>query len=520
MDMKRYGYVLALSVTTALFGLTACEDSESSPSKPKDEPEVVIPSDSVETAEDLQNCTEKRQEKVAYIEDDSSIRICLDGKWEEAEAVEATTEDLPSCTKKREAATAYVMDDHSYYTCTDERWKKGLAEPESSSSKNVSSSSKEDESSSSKKDEKSSSSNKDEKTSSSSEGSKSSSSVDDPKSSSVEKSSSSAKPEESSSSKEVKPAKTFLTATIYDTDASLHPLFSCYPQYSAGTANAADECQKGAQDVDQATAISVINPCTGIMQGMVNAVLDNSKKPTLTSAGKKCYIDSKYFDQLFNYTPEVNEAIAWEMPFSKNEDGLWGYNSDTVHMDTVVGGFFPVENTADSDIMTVDGVKQGPTPAARTKYSADGPFTLADSATFYRYCNSAGWTGGHNCSGLFGNAEDPSLWEWAGIERWMSQPRNQHFCMEIHGQFTYSEDLEATFAANGDQWVFIGNKLAIDNGGIHVNAPGFVQLKTLNVTYGTYMEKGKEYPIDIFYCARRTNMSGFAIQTNFAITQD
>ena len=35
--MKRYGYVLALSVTTALFGLTACEDSESSPSKPKDE---------------------------------------------------------------------------------------------------------------------------------------------------------------------------------------------------------------------------------------------------------------------------------------------------------------------------------------------------------------------------------------------------------------------------------------------------------------------------------------------------
>ena len=98
--------------------------------------------------------------------------------------------------------------------------------------------------------------------------------------------------------------------------------------------------------------------------------------------------------------------------------------------------------------------------------------------------------------------------------------RNHHFCMEIHGTFTYSDTLEAGFSASGDQWVFIGKKLAVDNGGMHVNAPGFVKMKELNKTYGSFMEEGETYPIDVFYCARRTSLSDFSMWTNFPITQE
>ena len=170
--------------------------------------------------------------------------------------------------------------------------------------------------------------------------------------------------------------------------------------------------------------------------------------------------------------------------------------------------------------MIVDGKKLGPTEGARTLRQNEAPFVISDTVDFYHYCNSYGWTDGNDCANLFADGSKPNLWTWNGIvERWIGM-RNSHFCMEIHGTFTYSEDLEAAFSANGDQWVFIGNKLAVDNGGTHVNAPSFVQLKQLNKAYGSFMKDGEEYPIDIFYCARRTTISGFSIQTNFAITQD
>lgn len=501
MDMKRYAYVLALSVAAPLVALTGCGDSDSSPNTPKDDPNTEVQMDSVKTVDDLPSCTEKREEKVSFIEDDSSIRICLDEKWEEAEDVAAIREDLPNCSDKRNGVSAYVLDEHGFLTCTEGRWKSESTSDEKSSS--------------SKKTDKSSSST--EKNSSGNE--KVSSAKDESSSSAEAKSSSSEKEEKSSSSsKDVKPAKASLTATIYDTDASLHPLFSC--DVGNHGLSAGEGCQTGAQGVDAKTAVAAVNACFGVIQGAVETTLGENKKPTLAEDGKACFIDEKYFNQLFNYTEGVNEVTAWEMPFEKNEDGLWGFNSDTVHTAGDVGGFFPVENTTDNDIIAVNGIKQGPTLDARTVRKADGPFFISDTIDFYHYCNSAGWTGGRECNGLFANGDTPSLWNWVGVSRWTGNNRNQHFCMEIHGSFTYSDSLEAAFSANGDQWVFIGNKLAVDNGGNHVNAPSFVQLKTLNKTYSSYMKEGKDYPIDIFFCARRTTMSGFSIQTNFPIKQN
>ena len=499
--MKQHAYILTLSVAAALAALSACGDDTSTGNQ-AEEPENTVFTDSVATDDDLPNCTQKRQESVAFIEDDSSIRICLDEKWEEAESVAMTKEDLPNCSDKRKGVSAYVLDEHEFLTCTDGRWKSDSKEPESSEGES------DEKSSSSKNTGKSSSSV--EKNSSSSE--KVSSAKDESSSSAEVKSSSSEKEDKSSSSAKETSAKSSLTATIYDTDASLHPAFSCYPSNPASSLS--EGCQTGAQGVSEKDAVTAANACIGIVQGIVKTTLGSDKKPVLAEAGEKCFIEDKFFNQLFNYTEGVNEVVAWEMPFEKNEDGLWGFNSDTIRAGIEIGGFFPVENTTDESVL------EGPLAAARTKRPADGPFFISDTVDFYHYCNTPGWAGGNECNTLFANAEKPSIWDWVVSTRWTTSDRNQHFCMEIHGTFTYADNLEAGFSANGDQWVFIGNKLAVDNGGTHVNAPGFVQMETLNKTYSSYMKKGEKYPIDIFYCARRTTMSGFSMWTNFPITQE
>lgn len=504
--MKRYAYVLALSVAAPLVALTGCGDSDSSPSTPKDDTNAGVQMDSVKTVDDLPSCTEKREESVAFIEDDSSIRICLDEKWEEAEDVAATREDLPNCSDKRKGVSAYVLDEHGFLTCTDGRWKSDSKEPESSEAK----------SSSSKKTDKSSSSG--EKNSSGSE--KVSSAKDESSSSAEAKSSSSDKEAKSSSSSKGTSAKNSLTATIYDTDATLHPAFSCY-QSNPGAA-ASEGCQTGAQGTDSKIAIKAATDCSGIIQGIVETTLGSDKKPVLTEAGEKCFIEDKFFNQLFNYKEGVNEAVAWEMPFPKNDNGIWMFNSDSTIDGTKIGGFFPIENTTDDDILTVGGKKLGPLADARTKRDSEGNYPLKDSVDFYHYCNTFGWTSGTDCNGGFYALDYvQEFWDWSIYPQghWEA-PRNHHFCMEIHGTFTYSDTLEAGFSASGDQWVFIGNKLAVDNGGTHVNAPGFVQMKALNKTYSSFMKEGEKYPIDVFFCARRTSLSDFSMWTNFPITQE
>lgn len=505
MDMKQHVYILTLSVAATLAALSACGD-DSSTGNHAEEPENAVPMDSVATDDDLPSCTEKRQESVAFVEDDSSIRICLDEKWEEAESVAATREDLPNCSDKRKGVSAYVLDEHGFLTCTDGRWKSDSKEPESSEAK----------SSSSKKTDKSSSSG--EKNSSGSE--KVSSAKDESSSSAEAKSSSSDKGAKSSSSSKGTSAKNSLTATIYDTDATLHPAFSCY-QSNPGAA-ASEGCQTGAQGTDSKIAIKAATDCSGIIQGIVETSLGSDKKPVLTEAGEKCFIEDKFFNQLFNYTEGVNEAVAWEMPFPKNDNGIWMFNSDSTIDGTKIGGFFPIENTTDDDILTVGGKKLGPLADARTKRDSESPYFINDSVDFYHYCKGPGWTDGvEDCGGSFMSLSDHQEFYnmLYGNTHWREN-RNHHFCMEIHGTFTYSDTLEAGFSASGDQWVFIGNKLAVDNGGTHVNAPGFVQMKELNKTYSSFMKEGEKYPIDVFFCARRTSLSDFSMWTNFPITQE
>lgn len=377
-----------------------------------------------------------------------------------------------------------------------------------------------------------------------------------------------------------------LAARIYDTDAQLHPAFSCYGGPSDHKPHEKnpdhDACQApgntAAQGVDKKTALVAIYECLGVTPGLVESTLDKAtKKPKLSATGKKCFIDEKYFNQLFNYTEGVNEVTCFDMPFERADDGKWEFDSDfytSNGVKGVQGGFYPVEETDEDKLKDADSTQKAQ-PLARTKRAAEGPvFYGPDLRALHptekiplidTYCNGAGWDGGYKCDGLFfdgdGTTEQISSdlklgglnqqacvfgWScpdkapagWAffvdgtetsaanGSPRWSSKEksedpkslnggRNQHFCFESHANFRFKKGLKFSFRGDDDIWVFIDNKLAVDLGGTHLAAPGYVDLDK-------FMPNGvpdSTYDIDIFFCDRRTTMSNVRIKTNMFIEQ-
>jgi len=363
-----------------------------------------------------------------------------------------------------------------------------------------------------------------------------------------------------------------LHGIVYDTDASLHPSFSCYSQGGEG-------CQAlsgtAAQDVDKTVAMAAIETCIGVTLGIVDSVLGADHKPVLSKAGEKCFIKSDYFNQLFNPTEGVNETTCSTIPFMLNNEGMWEFLSDayTSPGAPVIGGYYPVEQTKDADV-----VVGSPLAAARTKRPAEGPVfigpklreidTVENVSKMNILCKGLAWDKGIDCSGLFADGEDlinpvtkymgaPEtgselcVWGWscpasapygwplfkdyetlvggAGITasamsyetRWFSPDpgRNQHFCFESHAKFTYKKGQKFGVRGDDDIWIFIGGKLAIDLGGTHLAAPGYADLSLVTDKNGEPLVVGKTYDIDIFFCDRRTTMSNMHIFANFYLDQ-
>lgn len=96
--------------------------------------------------------------------------------------------------------------------------------------------------------------------------------------------------------------------------------------------------------------------------------------------------------------------------------------------------------------------------------------------------------------------------------------RNQHFCFESHANFKYKPGLRFSFRGDDDIWIYIDNKLAVDLGGTHLAAPGYVNLDNFEGASGT-LQVGATYDLDIFFCDRRTTMSNVRIKTNMYIVQ-
>ena len=341
-----------------------------------------------------------------------------------------------------------------------------------------------------------------------------------------------------------------LAALIYDTDADLHPAFSCYAEGGEG-------CQMGAQGINPTQALSAIQTCTGVTPGIVESTLGATKKPKLTTAGKNCFITESFFNQLFNHTSGVNEMTCYDMPFARSSDGRWEFDSD-YEMNPKTkeqGGFYPVEYTDMTDkqidaIVLMSDPTQTPVTKARTKRNAEGPITYGSAMTALDpiegaplidvACNGPGWAKGHDCEGLFADVATTreTLQDWYGLgnkdcvfgidcksstsNSWISKApeagRNQHFCFESHAKFTYKPGLRFTFRGSDDLWVYVAGKLAVDLGGTHIPAPAYVDLDNFEGINGALVV-GDEYDIDIFYCDRRTPSNSLRIKTNAVMMQ-
>lgn len=360
-----------------------------------------------------------------------------------------------------------------------------------------------------------------------------------------------------------------LAAIIYDSDASLHPAFSCY-------ATGGEGCQYGAQGVSAPQAQAAVQACVGVTTGIVQDTLGVDKKPLLKTAamggnGEKCFINQALFDQLFRPTVNVNEMSCFDLTFSRNASGKWEFDSDNYTSPgiTVKGGFYPVEATTDANILTEYG--STPVPAARKKRMAEGPVfygpklrevdAVEGVPAIDLFCNGGGWTGGVDCETLFADGDGtdavfktvygasacgfgwscpdqaPTGWPLfvsgtekvattGGDSRWTSKEnatgtggRNQQFCFESHAQFVYKPGLRFNFRGDDDIWVFIGGKLAVDLGGTHLAAPAYAVLDKLTDKNGNPFVEGETYDLDIFFCDRRTTMSNVRINTNMYIQQ-
>ena len=352
-----------------------------------------------------------------------------------------------------------------------------------------------------------------------------------------------------------------LQGIVYDTDAELHPAFSCYSLGGEG-------CQMGAQGVDRTTAFAAINECIGIVPGIVADTLGEDHKPVLTNEGKKCFISSELFDQLFNPTEGVNETSCSTIPFTMNSFGKWEFASDyyTSFGTKAMGGYYPVEETMDEDI-----VVGTPVVEARTKRSADGPVFLGSKMReldpdenvmkMNLLCSGPAWKNGADCSGLFADGDDLAasgglggfgfskydcVWGWScpneapvgwplfkgenqigsvtdahninGEVRWSGE-RNQHFCFESHAKFVYKKGQRFGVRGDDDIWIYIAGKLAIDLGGTHLAAPGYADLDNFTDKNGDPLEVGNTYDIDIFFCDRRTTMSNMNFYSNIYLDQ-
>lgn len=373
-----------------------------------------------------------------------------------------------------------------------------------------------------------------------------------------------------------------LAATIYDTDAQLHPSFSCY---SGGYRSQSEGCQAtsgtAAQGVDSATAITAINACIGVTQGIVESTLPMSKKPVLTASGKKCFIDNKYFNQLFNYTEGVNEKTYFYMPFYRSANGKWEFDSDyytSPGLDIPVqGGFYPAEGKTDAMVLAVDP-KQKPVPAARTKRNAEGPVFWGPELRkldpseqvpiIDLFCKGPGWSKGYDCEGSFAEGEETTerinetlklgtgmseacVFGWScdidgyapegwpmfvqGSEtastgnssyshRWTSSEENSKGNGGRNQHFCFESHAKFAFkrglkfSIRGDDDIWV-----FINNKLAVDLGGTHLSTPGYVDLDFFMKDAKVdsiYDIDVFFCDRRTTMSNMRISTNIYMYQD
>jgi fibro-slime domain-containing protein len=328
-----------------------------------------------------------------------------------------------------------------------------------------------------------------------------------------------------------------MAAIIYDTDASVN---SSFFDYCCGTGIA-----RGIPKPVLGTDTDASSPTFGLPKMQWNQSKDGWKEEDFKDAFR---CSSK------------NAMTCYDMPFARDSKGLWTFNSDKLCQNGSVDlngncaggggyawGFFPRALNEDLDItVSIDPrCDYNSCSDCRRPRKAESwvPFNNSISQTCYEVARPGTATTPSGCSsfafseGDFKNGDSPGIWDW-GFKRPDEMSKNELFCFETHASFTYEEGQKFYFSGDDDIWIFINNRIVIDNGGTHLATPGYVDLDSIGKTGSRWesankvsgagastekypeLTKGKEYPLDIFFCDRRTTMSNVRISTNMYISQE
>ena len=321
-----------------------------------------------------------------------------------------------------------------------------------------------------------------------------------------------------------------LAAFLYDTDASLHGAFTCdaYPVEGSNGCYVATAKYNFPGNGQAATV-----PCIGVTPGIVSDLLDPATKKPTYNASSGCFVSAEAFNVMFTETPGVNVAHCRNVKFDLAKDGMWEYDSYnepsgafTILNDVVCD---PGDATCKAASTPRPGkgnvaygvgesagagnTKNNVSAAATRKLGQVYDWSAIEPNSGLPYIDLYPVTAGEFASGTYPNVYDNSTWD-ARIEGM----NNQMFCFESHANFTYRAGMQFMFRGDDDIWVYIDNKLAVDLGGTHLAAPGFVNLDEFAGASGALVA-GNTYDIDIFFCDRRTDMSNVRIKTNMYIQQ-
>ncbi len=324
-----------------------------------------------------------------------------------------------------------------------------------------------------------------------------------------------------------------LAAILYDTDASMHGAFTCdaYPNVASNKCYSATAKYNYPGNGQDNTV-----PCIGVTKGIVNATLDTVTRKPVYNAASGCFVSQEAFDVMFKETPGINFQHCRDVVFKLAKDGLWEYDS----YNEPTGAFTILNDLADSvrlgtcagDCKTAATLReglgnvrygigeQGQTPTqngisqkAQTLFPGVSDWSAIEPTTGLPYIDLYPVSDGE-----FGDGKHPNVYDNSTWDARIKGNNNQMFCFESHAKFTYRNGMQFSFRGDDDIWVFIDYKLAVDLGGTHLAAPGYVKLDTLHGLHGQLVP-GQDYNIDIFFCDRRTDMSNVRIKTNMYIKQ-
>lgn len=322
-----------------------------------------------------------------------------------------------------------------------------------------------------------------------------------------------------------------MPATFYDTDASLHGAFTCddYPNQASNACYSADAKYNYPGEGAKNTV-----PCIGMTPGIVAEQLDpQTKKPTY-NAESGCFVSAEAFNAMFTATPDVNvvHEDSRGVYFMINENGLWEFDSykgmypsqaftplndlaDSVKNDKCTGTCATAATLREEYGAVLYGMG-GSNDAAKNFISDKAQQALGDvydwsliePKTGLPYIDLYPVTAGE-----FADGDKPNVYDVLSWDERVKSEGNQHFCLETHSMFTYRPGAFLAVRGDDDIWVFVDNKLAIDLGGLHMPAPGYVNLDGFVGASGKLVA-GEVYDFDMFLCDRRTTMSNLHILTN------